>query len=393
MIRLLPFILVSSLSLAATAPSSALDESPKPNAESEARARVLKESLQRERPLYQKREGEKRGLLESLDRLNADQNQIRDRIASLEAHQQEVAMARDNLAMEVKRQHGLEQAEKKRLASLFKVVYRIKRDGVLRYLLRDDEVTHLPGRFRVLIRALRSHTLLTRQLEERASRLKVAEAKLQDSHADNEKSLAELNEQQTLLKNLLSQKKGIVTKLQAKQGKYEAMLQEYKVVSAQLRALFDNLEAQHAPSSGTGRFPARGSLPLPIDGGQIVKAFGKSVSEKFGTVLYQKGIEIEALHNTPVKAVMAGVVEFEGWVRGLGNVVIVHHGNGFYSLSGHLFKTQKEKGAEVEQGEVIGFVGDTGNSAKPGLYFELRENSRAVDPKTYFQPVLLQTIS
>lgn len=392
MIRLLPFLLVSGLSLGATAPPSAL-ESAEPNAESQARARLLKESIQRERPLYQKREGEKRGLLEALDRLNSDQNQIRDRVATLEAHQQEVAMARDNLAMEVKRQHGLEQAEKKRLAALFKVVYRIKRDGVLRYLLRDDEVTHLPGRFRVLIRALRSHTLLTRQLEERASRLKVAEAKLELSHADNEKSLAELNEQQALLKNILAQKKGIVQTLQAKQGKFEAMLQEYKVVSAQLRALFDNLEAQHAPTGATGNFPARGSLPLPLEGGQIVKAFGKSVSEKFGTVLYQKGIEIEAPHNTPVKSVLAGIVEFEGWVRGLGNVVIVHHGNGFYSLSGHLFKTEKEKGTQIEQGEVIGYVGDTGNSPKPGLYFELRENSRAVDPKAYFQSALLQNIS
>ena len=103
-------------------------------------------------------------------------------------------------------------------------------------------------------------------------------------------------------------------------------------------------------------------------------------------IVNQKGIEIEAEHNTPVTAILPGVVEYEGWVKGLGNILIVHHGGGFYSLSAHLFKSLKMQGAKVQQGETIGFVGDTGNSEKPSLYFEIRENGKAVDPLMYFSP-------
>jgi murein DD-endopeptidase MepM/ murein hydrolase activator NlpD len=129
-----------------------------------------------------------------------------------------------------------------------------------------------------------------------------------------------------------------------------------------------------------------------LDKGRLVKAFGKSVHPKFGTVTFHKGVEIEAEHNSPVHAVMDGVVEFEGWVRGLGNVLILHHGGGFYSLHAHLFKTLLAQGAVVKQGESLGLVGDTGNSEKPSLYFELRKNGKAVDPTLYFTKLAMKSL-
>ncbi|NBX81613.1 M23 family metallopeptidase, partial [bacterium] len=92
-------------------------------------------------------------------------------------------------------------------------------------------------------------------------------------------------------------------------------------------------------------------------------------------------------------SILPGAVEFAGWLRGLGNVMILHHGQGLYTLSAHLFKFNKQVGEAVEQNEVIGFVGDTGNREKPSLYFEVRSQGKAVDPMAYLNPQSISRIN
>jgi len=375
------------LSGTAHAATTSIDDTNAPT----VRARELRDFIQKEKPAFKQRENEKKDLIEQLDRLNADQNQIRDRIGTILSSQQELEMALQNLSSEVKKQKEREIYEKERLLLLFKVVYKIKKDGLVRFLAYGGNLTNVGARVRVLYRTVRSHSLLTRQLQERAIRLAESEKKLVSIQENADETLGELHEQEGLLKDLLDKKHKMISLLDKKQTHYQQAVKEYKQVSKQLRALFENFESHRSGEDGS--FPGRGSLPLPLDSGRVVKNFGKSVSQRFGTVTYQKGIEFEAAHNSPVKAVLPGTVEFEGWVKGLGNVVILHHGGGFYSLSGHLFKSTKPQGAKVEQGDTIGLVGDTGTSDKPSLYFEFRENSRAVDPARYFSALSLRNLT
>ena len=354
------------------------------------RAKQLKEYIQKERPRFERRETLKRDVLEELDHLNADQNRVRERIIGITQNQQELTMALDNLSIEFQKQKDEEAAQKKRLYLLLKIVHKIKQDGVLRFIVNGENLGNLAGRVRVLYHTLKSHSQITAQLEERANRLAASEKKVSVARQDLQRSLDELKEQEWLLTSFLEKKQRVLQAINQKQSYYYSALKEYKVVSAQLAALFNNFEAMRDTEEGL--FPGHGSLPLPVEFGKVVKSFGREVSERFHTVTYQKGIEIEADHNSPVLAIMPGIVEYQGWVKGLGNVVIVHHGGGFYSLSAHLFKTVKEKGAKVEQGEMIGYVGDTGTSEKPSLYFELRENEKAVDPLLYFSRKALASL-
>jgi septal ring factor EnvC (AmiA/AmiB activator) len=354
------------------------------------RAKELREYIRKEKPKFTERENEKRDLLEELDRLNTEQNRIRERLSNITSNQQEMTMALENLSVEFKKQRELEATEKKRLTMLFKVLYKIRKDGMLRFLVNGDNLTNVGGRIRILYRTLRSHSILTRQLEERAVRLGQSEKKLTEAKDEMQKLLSELGEQEGLLKEFLDKKHVLLKSLNQKQQYFQTALREYKTISKELSALFDNFESLR---DSDGKFvPHRSSLPLPVDVGKLVKNFGKSVNERFGTVTYQKGIEILADHHSEVKAVLPGVVEFDGWVKGLGNVLILHHGGGFYSLSAHLFKSLKPKGTSVVQGEIIGLVGDTGNNDKPSLYFELRENAKAVDPVAYFSRTALQKL-
>lgn len=353
------------------------------------RAKRLKEFLQKEKPRFEERETQRKGIMEELDRLNVGQNAVRQRLHSISSHQQELTMALGNLSMEVSKQKEQEALQKKRLMGLMKIVYRVKQDGVFRFLINGQDLGAIASRVRILYHTLRTHSVLTRQLEERAKRLSEGEKKLATAQTDVQGLLNELKEQEELLDGLLQKKHYILKNLNQKQASFQVATREYRQVSSQLAKLFDNFESVR---EGDLLLPNRGTLPLPLELGHIVKNFGRSVHEKFHTVTYQKGVEIEAEHNSPVTAILPGVVEYEGWVKGLGNILIVHHGGGFYSLSAHLFKTLKAQGAKVTQGETIGLVGDTGNSEKPSLYFEIRENGKAVDPLMYFSPRALASL-
>jgi septal ring factor EnvC (AmiA/AmiB activator) len=84
--------------------------------------------------------------------------------------------------------------------------------------------------------------------------------------------------------------------------------------------------------------------------------------------------------------VHAGSVAYAGWFRGYGNVIIIDHGDHFYSVYAHLEETFKSVENRVEAGEVVATAGDSGPMGGAGLYFELRHRDRAVDPVDWLRP-------
>lgn len=95
------------------------------------------------------------------------------------------------------------------------------------------------------------------------------------------------------------------------------------------------------------------------------------------------GIDIGGAMGTPEYAVDAGVVVYAGWNNwGYGNVVVIDHGNGWQSLYAHLMDGGLNVGcgSYVAQGDLIGYMGSTGNSSGPHLHFELSINGGRVNP-------------
>jgi murein DD-endopeptidase MepM/ murein hydrolase activator NlpD len=95
---------------------------------------------------------------------------------------------------------------------------------------------------------------------------------------------------------------------------------------------------------------------------------------------FHSGTDFPADYGTPVLAAGAGTVIFAGRFSGYGNCVQIDHGGGVVTLYGHMRKIEVKKGAVVAPGDRIGQVGSTGRATGPHLHFEIRLDSRPVDP-------------
>jgi septal ring factor EnvC (AmiA/AmiB activator) len=183
---------------------------------------------------------------------------------------------------------------------------------------------------------------------------------------------------------------------------HERMVAELEEASRRLEALVQELTRRAAARAATRRAavrppepvgprpPAvglgalRGQLPWPTEG-RIVAEFGRQVHPRFGTATFRHGVDIEAREGAPIRAVHAGSVLYRGWLRGYGNLIILDHGSGYYTLYAHASELLVDEGDRVMAGQAIARVGETGSLAGPRLYFEVRYQGRAEDPAEWLR--------
>ncbi len=101
-----------------------------------------------------------------------------------------------------------------------------------------------------------------------------------------------------------------------------------------------------------------------------------------------KGVDYAAPKGTPIKATGDGKVVFRGWKRGYGRVVVIQHGHKYQTVYAHMsrFRRNLRSGAHVRQGQVIGYVGQSGLATGPHLHYEFRVNGRHRNPLTVKLP-------
>ena len=79
-----------------------------------------------------------------------------------------------------------------------------------------------------------------------------------------------------------------------------------------------------------------------------------------------------------------GIVKKSKYNGSFGNFIEIDHGNGFFTVYGHLSKRFVKKGEQIERGDVIGKVGNTGRSTAPHLHYEIQLYAKHVNPKNYY---------
>ena len=212
--------------------------------------------------------------------------------------------------------------------------------------------------------------------------LKEDERELQALKEQTEKKQAEIRKDRL-------QKSRLLDSVRGEKRIHLAAIKELETASAQLQTLLNRLEreirekakakAEVFIPAGKGFGTFRGKLAFPVEG-RILSTFGKNENPKFNTFTVQKGIEIEAAIGAEIRAVYDGRVLYSDWFKGYGKILIIDHGEGYYTLSGHASALLKNVGEEVRGGEGAALVGDTGSLKGPCLYFEIRQRGKPLDP-------------
>lgn len=121
----------------------------------------------------------------------------------------------------------------------------------------------------------------------------------------------------------------------------------------------------------------------PLEGGGTLRSrFGYRIHPIFKTRRLHTGVDLAARTGTPIYASGDGVISYYKWQSGYGNKVEIQHVNGYETAYGHMsrFAEGLSVGSRVRQGQIVGYVGSTGQSTGPHLHFEIKINGNLVDP-------------
>jgi septal ring factor EnvC (AmiA/AmiB activator) len=123
-------------------------------------------------------------------------------------------------------------------------------------------------------------------------------------------------------------------------------------------------------------WPARGTL---------TETFGRHRHPKFDAWTQSNGIAIALAAGAPVRAIYAGKAVYAQWLAEYGNLVILDHGDGVFTLYAWLQAVAVRPGSYVPAGTPVGIVGTGPGRDEPGVYFEVRDRQRASDPVAWLR--------
>ncbi|HET9754681.1 MAG TPA: M23 family metallopeptidase, partial [Myxococcales bacterium] len=267
--------------------------------------------------------------------------------------------------------------------------YRLGREGYVRFLLGARSIADLVRRHRVFNLLLESDLETVSALRARADAARAARDELAAAHTDREESAVAEERRRAVLQETLDGQRALLASVQREKGAHEQAALELEEAEKELSERLAEIRRTHpmlvAPEIllKASIRKARGKLPFPVDQGSIEVRFGRTTEPRFGTVTLHTGVDIQAERGSPVRAVWDGKVAHAGWFRGFGNLLIIDHGAGIFSLMAHLDRLEKALGDAVSAGEEVGTVGDSGSLKGPYLYFELRDGQKPLDPERW----------
>jgi septal ring factor EnvC (AmiA/AmiB activator) len=187
-------------------------------------------------------------------------------------------------------------------------------------------------------------------------------------------------------------KKILLASLRQEKDSRLRALREMEAAAQRLQKMLDAIakrtvirprETPSPGSPGTGLDGQRGRLEWPVRG-DVSAPFGKFQHPEFAAEIVRKGIDIDAAPGESIKSVEKGRVVFADRFSGYGKMVIVDHGERYYTIYGHLSEIYKKNGDEIRRGEALGRIGDEAWSSRAPLYFEMRKDGKSIDPIPWF---------
>ncbi|MDE2179394.1 MAG: peptidoglycan DD-metalloendopeptidase family protein [candidate division NC10 bacterium] len=364
----------------------------------------VKKDLDRERKQAQQVARKERSLSEELDQIDRE---LQQKGRALKELQTRLKVSTERLQM-TQRDIRLTRAHLDHIQDLFRrrvrAIYKQGRHGYVQALLSSEDLSGAGRRIRYLAtianqdqRMVATYTATLETLGTQQAELERSKAELSEGQkavtAKREEILEEQHARRVLLAKVQEEKKG-----------HLAAVRELELATRELQRLISRLQQQRRPQIGrtphpapsqppgpseelTGSFASlKGRLPWPTTGA-LASTFGRQEHARYRTVTFNHGIEINAPEGQKIVSVADGVVLYADWFKGYGRLIVLDHGEGYYTVYAHAAAILVKVGDRAAKGQTIGSVGNTGSVIGSQLYFEVRYRGGPQDPVAWLAPM------
>lgn len=251
-------------------------------------------------------------------------------------------------------------------------------------LFKATSFTDLLGRLDIINEIMDADQRVIDELQALQEEIETKKADLETGKAEEEAAKADLEAKKSELNTQRSEANAVIQQLTANENETEAVLAdleaEQDALWAEAQRLSDQLIAQQA-ASGQSTESNPGGYIWPVDSRYITSTVGGRASPGGIGSTNHKGTDIGRVgYTSSVYAAKAGTVIVSQYSSSYGNYVVISHGSGNTTLYAHMSSRKVSVGQYVNQGDVIGITGSTGNSTGPHLHFEVTENGVRVNP-------------
>lgn len=328
---------------------------------------------------------EEASIVSSLNDIDLALNKVRKRSAffkselmALEKKIAETTNASKDLMIRI--EAGEEYASR-RLVALYKMNWL----GRINILAATQSIYELIQDKKAMERILAHDEDIRRNLMEDKAKLHQLLVRMNDQKMEKMALEAELQKQISITSQERTKRAILLDDIRNKKSLEMAVLEYLKQAASDLDQTIKSLssasdEAKRINISQKSLFATlKGLLKMPVKG-KIVCFYGPYQNTKFNVVNFRSGIEIKADRGEPIRTVCDGQVIYADWFKGYGNMIIINHGDNYYTIYAHAEELFTSKGDTVEMGEVVATVGDSGSMIGPSLHFEVRHHGKPVDP-------------
>ncbi len=312
------------------------------------------------------------GARKKVARLSSELKAVELRIRELEAQYREIEHRAD--------------LNEKYVAGRLAALYKLSWLGKFHILASADTMFDFFSSKRAMEQILAHDEAVLTQMSRDKSEMQALMAKLVARKNDKQTTTADLSNRIDTMNTEQARREDLLAEIREKKSLQLAVIESLKTSA---RALDQTVESFNTEPLAAGPRQAmvaekpfaalKGLLMMPVKG-KIVSFFGHYKDNKLKVSHFQSGINIKADRGEPIRAVYSGQTLFSSWFKGFGNMLIIDHGDHYYSVYAHLEEQFKSKGDPVEAGEVIATVGDTGSMTGVGLHFEIRHHGKPMNP-------------
>ncbi|HEV2999495.1 MAG TPA: peptidoglycan DD-metalloendopeptidase family protein [Solirubrobacteraceae bacterium] len=358
----------------------------------------LQDKIDRARDQVQRKKGTERVLSSDIAAYSRRISRLQGKIGGLQARQDRIqadldakkaelirlqTRLRDERARLTRLRERLDET-RKQLAVRLVEIYKADKPDVLSVVLNSDGFADLLERGEFIQRIAEQDRRIVTTVRDAKAESEATEATLDALERRQQRVTAIVlrrrNEIAEVKMQLVGTRVGLENTRDGKRAALGRVRSERHEIEEDLEAMEAQQAKIQAQLSGVPAGPIRagsGAMIWPVNG-PITGVFGEARPGHM-----HAGLDIAAPEGTPIRAAQSGRVVLLGWTGGYGNYTCVQHGGSLSTCYAHQSRYGTSMGASVSQGQVIGYVGNTGHSFGAHLHFEVRVNGSPVNPMGY----------